>query len=110
MLIGTLTAALALCAKPYNQIKHRSSLNGAYDMTGYRHLVRDWLCDSALGAIFATISSGLCRFFAIAVLLGGKAILRVGPLHWEWIIVTPLDPVGYPTSQSAVQNAHCEYL
>jgi len=25
----------------------------------------------------------LC-FFAIAVLLGGKAILRVGPLHWGW--------------------------
>ena len=23
-------------------------------------------------------------FFAIAVLLGGKAILRVGPLHWGW--------------------------
>jgi integrase len=26
----------------------------------------------------------LC-FFAIAVLLDGNAILRVGPLHWGWI-------------------------
>jgi hypothetical protein len=38
---------------------------------------------------FATTSSGLC-FFAMVVLLDGNAILRVGPLHWGWIIAIKL--------------------
>jgi tripartite-type tricarboxylate transporter receptor subunit TctC len=36
----------------------------------------------------------LCRFFAIAVLLGGKAILRVGPLHWGWITLPEIPPLA----------------
>src|SRR5262245_65459539 len=35
---------------------------------------------------FATISSGLYRFLAIAVLLDVKDIPQVGPLQWGWII------------------------
>src|SRR5262249_58136007 len=34
---------------------------------------------------FATISSGLYRFLAIAVLLDVKDIPQVGPLQWGWI-------------------------
>src|SRR5215831_10932494 len=34
---------------------------------------------------FATISSGLYRFLAIAVLLDVKDIPQAGPLQWGWI-------------------------
>src|SRR5215472_7049619 len=37
---------------------------------------------------FATISSGLYRFLAIAVLLDVKDIPQVGPLQWGWIRAT----------------------
>src|SRR5215831_16025 len=37
---------------------------------------------------FATISSGLYRFLAIAVLLDVKDIPQVGPLQWGWIRMT----------------------
>ena len=36
---------------------------------------------------FATISSGLYRFLAIAILLDVKHIPQVGPLQWGWIIL-----------------------
>src|SRR5215813_4551044 len=36
---------------------------------------------------FATISSGLYRFLAIAVLLDVKDIPQVGPLQWGWIMI-----------------------
>ena len=37
---------------------------------------------------FATISSGLCLFLGIVVLLGSKAIPQGGPLQWGRIIVS----------------------
>src|SRR5215831_17948996 len=47
---------------------------------------------------FATISSGLYRFLAIAVLLDVKDIPQVGPLQWGWIIIEHMiDPVGFVT-------------
>src|SRR5262249_4977904 len=40
---------------------------------------------------FATISSGLYRFLAIAVLLHVKDIPQVGPLQWGWISAKDLN-------------------
>src|SRR3989441_13207842 len=47
-----------------------------------------WPCETRTSTCrsFATISSGLYRFLAIAVLLGVKDIPQVGPLQWGWIM------------------------
>src|SRR6516164_6966162 len=47
-----------------------------------------WPCETRISTCrsFATISSGLYRFLAIAVLLDVKDIPQVGPLQWGWII------------------------
>src|SRR5262249_17906349 len=46
-----------------------------------------WPCETRTSTCrsFATISSGLYRFLAIAVLLDVKDIPQVGPLQWAWI-------------------------
>src|SRR5262245_26090587 len=46
-----------------------------------------WPCETRTSTCrsFATISSGLYRFLAIAVLLDIKDIPQVGPLQWGWI-------------------------
>src|SRR5215475_1114868 len=48
-----------------------------------------WPCETRTSTClsFATISSGLYRFLAIAVLLDVKDIPQVGPLQWGWIMV-----------------------
>src|SRR5215467_16106232 len=48
-----------------------------------------WPCETRTSTClsFATISSGLYRFLAIAVLLDVKDIPQVGPLQWGWIKV-----------------------
>src|SRR5262249_29552130 len=48
-----------------------------------------WPCETRTSTCrsFATISSGLYRFLAIAVLLDVKDIPQVGPLQWGWINV-----------------------
>src|SRR5262245_14307860 len=53
-----------------------------------------WPCETRTSTCrsFATISSGLYRFLAIAVLLDVKDIPQVGPLQWGWITV--FDPVS----------------
>src|ERR1700758_5623089 len=49
-----------------------------------------WPCETRTSTCrsFATISSGLYRFLAIAVLLDVKDIPQVGPLQWGWITST----------------------
>src|SRR5262249_15976624 len=49
-----------------------------------------WPCETRTSTCrsFATISSGLYRFLAIAVLLDLKDIPQVGPLQWGWITGT----------------------
>src|SRR5262245_8038354 len=46
-----------------------------------------WPCETRTSTCrsFATISSGLYRFLAIAVLLDVKDIPQLGPLQWGWI-------------------------
>src|SRR5215813_8804678 len=46
-----------------------------------------WPCETRTSTCrsFETISSGLYRFLAIAVLLDVKDIPQVGPLQWGWI-------------------------
>src|SRR5215510_4571235 len=46
-----------------------------------------WPCETRTSTCrsFATISSGLYCFLAIAVLLDVKDIPQVGPLQWGWI-------------------------
>src|SRR5262249_34028783 len=46
-----------------------------------------WPCETRTSTCrsFATISSGLYRFLAIAVLLDVEDIPQVGPLQWGWI-------------------------
>src|SRR4029077_9530468 len=46
-----------------------------------------WPCETRTSTCrsFATISSGLYRFLAIAVLLDVRDIPQVGPLQWGWI-------------------------
>src|SRR6516165_6094656 len=50
-----------------------------------------WPCETRTSTCrsFATISSGLYRFLAIAVLLDVKDIPQAGPLQWGWITVVP---------------------
>src|SRR5215468_530286 len=54
---------------------------------------------------FATISSGLYRFLAIAVLLDVKDIPQVGPLQWgritstSEVLLTPALPFVVPSSE-----------
>src|SRR6516165_12151224 len=50
-----------------------------------------WPCETRTSTCrsFATISSGLYRFLAIAVLLDVKDIPQVGPLQWGWITIDP---------------------
>src|SRR5262245_26963410 len=49
-----------------------------------------WPCETRTSSCrsFATISSGLYRFLAIAVLLDVKDIPQLGPLQWGWITVS----------------------
>src|SRR6516165_222325 len=49
-----------------------------------------WPCETRTSTCrsFATISSGLYRFLAIAVLLDVKDIPQVGPLQWGWITLS----------------------
>src|SRR5262245_39510436 len=49
-----------------------------------------WPCETRTSTCrsFATISSGLYRFLAIAVLLDVKDIPQVGPLQWGCITLT----------------------
>src|SRR5262249_46605057 len=51
-----------------------------------------WPCETRTSKCrsFATISSGLYRFLAIAVLLDVKDIPQVGPLQWGWIMLARL--------------------
>src|SRR5262245_10346622 len=46
-----------------------------------------WPCETRTSTCrsFATISSGLYRFLAIAVPLDVKDIPQIGPLQWGWI-------------------------
>src|SRR5215831_16196553 len=57
-----------------------------------------WPCETRTSTCrsFATISSGLYRFLAIAVLLDVKDIPQVGPLQWGWIsrMATTTRPSG----------------
>src|SRR5262249_48307969 len=48
-----------------------------------------WPCETRTSTCrsFATISSGLYRFLAIAVLLDVKVIPQVGPLQWGSIMI-----------------------
>src|SRR5262245_47999357 len=52
-----------------------------------------WPCETRTSTCrsFATISSGLYRFLAIAVLLDVKDIPQVGPLQWGWITTIDRD-------------------
>jgi hypothetical protein len=54
-----------------------------------------WPCETRTSTCrsFATISSGLYRFLAIAVLLDVKDIPQVGPLQWGWISSTIHKPL-----------------
>src|SRR5215813_6319803 len=56
-----------------------------------------WPCETRTSTClsFATISSGLYRFLAIAVLLDVKDIPQVGPLQWGWITVAG-ESEGWP--------------
>src|SRR5262245_42155095 len=52
-----------------------------------------WPCETRTSTCrsFATISSGLYRFLAIAVLLDVKDIPQVGPLQWGWIKIVDVE-------------------
>src|SRR5262249_21430922 len=72
-----------------------------------------WPCETRTSTCrsFATISSGLYRFLAIAVLLDVKDIPQVGPLQWGWITVALLLlglvlPTGEAVSQQAGPTLH----
>src|SRR6516165_8492876 len=58
-----------------------------------------WPCETRTSTCrsFATISSGLYRFLAIAVLLDVKGIPQVGPRQWGWIngVVMEMHQVRY---------------
>src|SRR5262249_36134134 len=60
-----------------------------------------WPCETRTSTCrsFATISSGLYRFLAIAVLLDVKDIPQVGPLQWGWI-----------TQRAAIRSLDCRIL
>src|SRR5262249_46499986 len=55
-----------------------------------------WPCETRTSTCrsFATISSGLYRFLAIAVLLDVKDIPQVGPLQWGRTSLTRRQPGG----------------
>src|SRR5262245_10493572 len=57
-----------------------------------------WPCETRTSTCrsFATISSGLYRFLAIAVLLDVKDIPQVGPLQWGWIKLVDVHNWNYP--------------
>src|SRR6516164_11740228 len=61
-----------------------------------------WPCETRTSTCrsFATISSGLYRFLAIAVLLDVKDIPQVGPLQWGWIKTTRAFPTSLATTSS----------
>src|SRR5215470_4187772 len=62
-----------------------------------------WPCETRTSTCrsFATISSGLYRFLAIAVLLDVKDIPQVGPLQWGWITAMRPDP---PSCKSTARH------
>src|SRR5262249_15290433 len=65
-----------------------------------------WPCETRTSTClsFATISSGLYRFLAIAVLLDVKDIPQVGPLQWGWITLATnigADMGGVPNQKDA---------
>src|SRR5262249_23500881 len=61
-----------------------------------------WPCETSTSTCrsFATISSGLYRFLAIAVLLDVKDIPQLGPLQWGWITILLIlvEPFSQPIS------------
>src|SRR5215469_14257844 len=68
-----------------------------------------WPCETRTSTCrsFATISSGLYRFLAIAVLLDVKDIPQVGPLQWGWIIGIGATDFTEPVSPTdAVVETH----
>jgi hypothetical protein len=75
-----------------------------------------WPCETRTSACrsFATISSGLYRFLAVAVLLGCQDIPQVGPLQWGRITraanassVTAADTSKRSPHSSALYNRRC---
>src|SRR5262245_6142145 len=67
-----------------------------------------WPCETRTSTCrsFATISSGLYRFLAIAVLLDAKDIPQVGPLQWGWINFSGLN---CPTALNAPYRRKREF-
>src|SRR6516164_6516132 len=65
-----------------------------------------WPCETRTSTCrsFATISSGLYRFLAIAVLLDVKGIPQVGPLQWGWIRPTTHTTRPQPIARLACRN------
>src|SRR5262245_53261893 len=61
-----------------------------------------WPCETRTSTCrsFATISSGLYRFLAIAVLLDVKDIPQVGPLQWGWITHVARRMLGLATARA----------
>jgi acyl carrier protein len=73
-----------------------------------------WPCETRTSTCrsFATISSGLYRFLAIAVLLDVKDIPQVGPLQWGWISRSSARckqglPFNLPPTMQRVRLGHC---
>src|SRR5215510_2965835 len=66
-----------------------------------------WPCETRTSTCrsFATISSGLYRFLAIAVLLDVKDIPQVGPLQWGWITSTTSLTIRSPMQPSSARSA-----
>src|SRR5262249_46112899 len=62
-----------------------------------------WPCETSTSTCrsFATISSGLYRFLAIAVLLDVKDIPQLGPPQWGWITTVSL---SLPRSNSSIRK------
>src|SRR5215469_16432491 len=69
-----------------------------------------WPCETRTSTClsFATISSGLYRFLAIAVLLDVKDIPQVGPLQWGWINVAVVETFAAPPRRIATARASQE--
>src|SRR5262249_35395398 len=65
-----------------------------------------WPCETRTSTCrsFATISSGLYRFLAIAVLLDVKDIPQVGPLQWGWIRGLPASALYRARQHGTVRN------
>src|SRR5262245_25014574 len=71
-----------------------------------------WPCETRTSTCrsFATISSGLYRFLAIAVLLDVKDIPQVGPLQWGWITPERVIYTADALSSEQIQNSILAYV